>query len=83
MSPVAAEQVFVGLHSAPQIVEGPSEFIHSVTVREQAKAVAVAEFLAPEVAGAGAGAGGDNGHRTRPRARATPPRASRTPRSFP
>jgi FecR protein len=60
MSPAAAEQVFVGLHSAPQIAEGPSEFIHGVTVREQAKAVAVAEFLAPEVAGAGAG-GDSNG----------------------
>ena len=58
MSPAAAEQVFVGLHSAPQIAEGPSEFIHNVTVREQAKAVAVAEFLAPEVAGAGAGGDG-------------------------
>lgn len=59
MSPVAAEQVFVGLHSAPQIAEGPSEFIHNVTVREQAKAVAVAEFLSPEVAGAGAGGDGN------------------------
>ena len=59
MSPAAAEQVFVGLHSAPQIAEGPSEFIHNVTVREQAKAVAVAEFLAPEVVGAGAGGDGN------------------------
>jgi FecR-like protein len=55
MSPVAAEQMFAGLHSAPQIAEGPSEFIQSVTTREQAKAVAVAEFLAPDAAGAGAG----------------------------
>jgi len=59
MSPAAAEQVFAGLHSAPQIAEGPSEFIQSVTTREQAKAVAVAEFLAPE--SVGAGAGGDSG----------------------
>ena len=55
MSPAAAEQVFAGLHSAPQIAEGPSEFIQSVTSREQAKAVAVAEFLAPDAVGAGAG----------------------------
>jgi FecR-like protein len=57
LAPAAVEQVFAGLHSGPQISEGPSEFIQSVTTREQAKAVAVAEFLAPE--GAGAGAGGD------------------------
>lgn len=62
MSPAAAEQVFVGLRSAPQIAEGPSEFIQSVTVREQAKAVAVAEFLAPE----GAGAGGDSSGQAAP-----------------
>jgi hypothetical protein len=55
MSPAAAEQVFAGLHSPPQIAEGPREFIQSVTSREQAKAVAVAEFLAPEAVGAGAG----------------------------
>jgi hypothetical protein len=66
MSPAAAEQVFVDLRSAPQISEGPSEFIQNVTVREQAKAVAVAEFLAPE----GAGAGGDgNGQAAPPSAR--------------
>jgi len=59
LSPTAAEQVFVGLHAAPQIAEGPSEFIQSVTTREHAKAVAVAEFLAPEVAGAGAGGDGN------------------------
>ena len=51
MSPPRPSRCSSGLHSAPQIVEGPSEFIHGVTVREQAKAVAVAEFLAPEVAG--------------------------------
>lgn len=62
MSPAAAEQVFVGLRSAPQIAEGPSEFIQSVTVREQAKAVVVAEFLAPE----GAGAGGDSSGQAAP-----------------
>src|ERR1700687_2649237 len=59
MSPAAAEQVFVGLHSAPQIAEGPSEFIHNVTVREQAKAVAVAEILASEGVGGGGGGGGN------------------------
>ena len=66
LSAVAAEQVFVGLHAAPQIVEGPSEFIQSVTTREQAKAVAVAEFLAPEAVGAGAG--GDSNGPTSPSA---------------
>jgi hypothetical protein len=55
MTSAAAEQMFAGLHSPPQIAEGPSEFIQSVTAREQAKAVAVAEFLAPEPVGAGAG----------------------------
>ncbi len=70
MSPAAAEQVFAGLHSAPQIAEGPREFIQSVTTREQAKAVAVAEFLAPEAVGAGAG--GDSS------APATPPSAGAT-----
>ena len=55
LSPTAVEQVFAGLHSPPQISEGPREFIRSMTAREQAKAVAVAEFLAPEAAGAGAG----------------------------
>jgi len=68
LSPTAAEQVFVGLHAAPQIAEGPSEFIQSVTTREHAKAVAVAEFLAPEVAGAGAGGDG-NGPTAPPSAR--------------
>ena len=55
LSPAAVEQVFAGLHSPPQISEGPREFIQSVTTREQAKAVAVAEFLAPGAVGAGAG----------------------------
>jgi FecR-like protein len=66
----AVEQVFAGLHSPPQISEGPREFIQSVTTREQAKAVAVAEFLAPEAAGAGAG--GDSS------APAAPPSAAGT-----
>ena len=55
LSPTAAEHVFADLRSAPQIAEGPAEFMATVTTREQAKAVAVAEFLAPEMAGAGAG----------------------------
>jgi hypothetical protein len=58
LTAAAAQQVFVGLHAAPQIAESPHEFIQHVTAREQAKAVAVAEFLAP--AAAGAGAGGDS-----------------------
>src|SRR5258705_274056 len=57
LSPAAAEQVFADLRSAPQIAEGPAEFMATVTTREQAKALAVAEFLAPEAAGAGAGGG--------------------------
>jgi hypothetical protein len=57
--PAAAEQVFVDLRSAPQIAEAPREFMVGVTTREQAKAVAVAEFLAPDVTGAGGG--GDSG----------------------
>jgi len=55
LTAAAAQQVFVGLHAAPQIAESPREFIQHVTAREQAKAVAVAEFLAPDAAGAGAG----------------------------
>ena len=55
LSPEAAEQVFSDLRSAPQIVEGPAEFLAAVTTREQAKALAVAEFLAPEMAGAAGG----------------------------
>jgi len=45
LSPTAAERVFADLRSAPQIVEGPRELMASVTAREQANAVAVAEFL--------------------------------------
>lgn len=59
LTPAAADQVFADLRSAPQIVEGPHEFMASVTTREQANAVAVAEFLAPDVTGAGGG--GDSG----------------------
>jgi FecR-like protein len=55
LSPAAATQVFADLRSAPQIAEGPAEFLAGVTTREHAKALAVAEFLAPEMAGAGAG----------------------------
>jgi len=69
LSRTAAEQVFVGLHAAPQIAEGPSEFIQSVTAREQAKAIAVAEFLAP---GTG-GAGGDGGAPSTPQTGASTP----------
>ena len=58
LSPAAAERVFADLRSAPQITEGPAEFMAGVTTREQAKALAVAEFLAPEMAGAGAGGDG-------------------------
>jgi hypothetical protein len=71
LSRPAAEQVFVGLHAAPQVAEGPSEFIQSVTAREQAKAIAVAEFLAPGTAGAGAG--GDGGAPSTPQSGATTP----------
>jgi hypothetical protein len=59
LTPAGAEQIFGDLRSAPQIAEGPSDFMSSVTTREQAKAVAVAEFLAPEMTGAGGG--GDSG----------------------
>ncbi len=58
LTATAAQQLFVGLHAAPQIAEGPREFIQQVTAREQAKAVAVAEFLAPEPTGAGGGGDG-------------------------
>jgi len=57
--PTAVEQVLADLRSAPQIAEGPSEFITNVTRREQAKATVVAQLLAPEVTGAGGG--GDGG----------------------
>lgn len=66
LSPTAAEHVFADLRSAPQIADGPAEFMATVTTREQAKAVAVAEFLAPEMAGAGAG--GDSAPSTPPSA---------------
>ncbi|HEY7202866.1 MAG TPA: FecR domain-containing protein [Methylomirabilota bacterium] len=58
LSPGAANQIFADLRSAPQIAEGPSELLHAVTVREQARAVAVAEFLAPEI---GKATGGGDG----------------------
>jgi hypothetical protein len=57
---VAPDQMFADLRSAPQIVEGPAEFMSTVTAREQAKALAVAEFLAPEMAGASAGGDGES-----------------------
>lgn len=69
LSPAAAEHVFNDLRSAPQIVEGPAEFMATVTTREQAKALAVAEFLAPEMAGSGAG--GDSGPATPPSTQST------------
>ena len=72
LSPAAAEQVFADLRSVPQIAEGPPEFMAAVTTREQAKALAVAEFLAPEMAGAGAG--GDSGPAATPS-----PQSARTP----
>ena len=53
LTPGAAERVFADLRSAPQIAEGPAEFMATVTTREQARALAVAEFLSPETAGAG------------------------------
>jgi hypothetical protein len=72
LSPAAAEQVFADLRSVPQIAEGPPEFMAAVTTREQAKALAVAEFLAPEMAGAGAG--GDSGPAATPS-----PQSAQTP----
>jgi hypothetical protein len=72
LSPAAAEQVFADLRSVPQIAEGPPEFMAAVTTREQAKALAVAEFLAPEMAGGGAG--GDSGPAATPN-----PQSARTP----
>lgn len=67
----AAEQVFAGLHSGPQIAEGPREFLRAVTTREQAQATAVAELLAPEIVGAGAG--GDDGTPAAPASAQGPP----------
>ena len=55
LSPAAADQLFADLRSAPQITDGPRDFLRAVTAREQANAVAVAEFLAPEVSGASGG----------------------------
>jgi hypothetical protein len=78
LSPAAAEQVFAGLHSPPQIAEGPSEFIQNVIAREQAKAVAVAELLAPEVVGAGAG-GDSSGSAAAPSAAAPSAEGASTP----
>ncbi len=59
LTPAAVQEVFSGLHAAPQITQGPQELIEHVTAREQARAVAIAEFLAPEPVGAGGG--GDGG----------------------
>ena len=59
LSPAAAERLFADLRSAPQIAEGPPQLVAAVTTREQEKAIAVAEFLAPEIAGAGAGGDGE------------------------
>ena len=67
----AAEQVFAGLRSAPQIAEGPREFFGAVTTREQAQAAALAELLAPEIVGAGAG--GDGGTPAAPASAQGPP----------
>ena len=61
LTPAAAEHVFSDLRSAPQIAEGPAEFLATVTTREQAKALALAEFLAPEMAGSGGGGDGAPG----------------------
>lgn len=61
LAPAAAEHVFADLRSAPQIAEGPREFMASVTTREQANAVAVAQFLAPDVTGGGGDSGGAAG----------------------
>ena len=58
LSPAVADHVFADLRSAPQIAEGPAEFMARVTTRQQANALAVAEFLAPEMTGSGAGGDG-------------------------
>jgi hypothetical protein len=50
-----AGPIFAGLGSTPQFTEGPSDFMATFTAREQARALAVAEFLAPEMAGSSAG----------------------------
>src|SRR5581483_8178620 len=59
LTPPAVQQVFSGLQAAPQITQGPQELIEHVTAREQARALAVAEFLAPEPTGAGGGGDGN------------------------
>lgn len=59
LAPAGAYQIFADLRSAPQITEGPSELMQAVTVREQARAVAVAEFLAPEIGAASGGNGSE------------------------
>jgi hypothetical protein len=64
LSPSAAQQVLADLRSRPQFAQGPNEFVSAVTSREQARAVAVAEFLASEAAGAGSG--GEGGGSTVP-----------------
>jgi hypothetical protein len=56
-----AGPIFAGLGSAPQFTEGPSEFMAAFTAREQARAVAVAEFLAPEMTGSSAGGDSEPG----------------------
>ena len=56
-----AGPIFAGLGATPQFTEGPSEFMATFTAREQARAVAVAEFLAPEMTGSSAGGDGESG----------------------
>jgi hypothetical protein len=56
-----AGPIFAGLGSAPQFTEGPSEFMATFTAREQARAVVLAEFLAPEMTGASAGGDSEPG----------------------
>jgi hypothetical protein len=54
-----AGPIFAGLGATPQFTEGPSDFMATFTAREQARAVAVAEFLAPEMTGSSAGGDGE------------------------
>jgi hypothetical protein len=56
-----AGPIFAGLGATPQFTEGPSEFMATFTAREQARALAVAEFLAPEMTGSSAGGDGEPG----------------------
>jgi hypothetical protein len=51
-------QMFADLHSAPQVAGPPGEFMAAFAAREQSRALAVAEFLAAEMAGASAGGDG-------------------------